>query len=334
MERRATGGHSVTSTSPDHEPTQMFRPASTPDMFTVERMGNAMAEHAGHDQAVVFISATTLDFADARPLVAAKLRLPNLFPHVQEDFVATGTPTLEKLADYIQRSDAVLHLVGPRPGAMAAKDIVTGFVTEHPETGRALHAVKDIDAILKGDLLLSYTQWEALLAIAFGKLLIIATPKTWAVDFATAKKAGRALDSQQAHLARLNALHKYHEIGFDSAHELTIEVFRSAIGTLFRAQEKKLVGITRPNNLPFISLGDLFKGRDNDMERVTIALNQGGPRRHGAAAVTSEAIHGLGGIGKTRLAIEYARDYAINYSALLFVSAETPATLTTNMSAL
>jgi hypothetical protein len=52
------------------------------------------------------------------------------------------------------------------------------------------------------------------------------------------------------------------------------------------------------------------------------------------AAVVSRALHGLGGVGKTRLAIEYAWRHEKDYSALLFVRADDPLTLDANLSAL
>lgn len=46
------------------------------------------------------------------------------------------------------------------------------------------------------------------------------------------------------------------------------------------------------------------------------------------------ALHGMGGIGKTRLAVEYAWRHARDYSALLFVSAETPEILDASLASL
>jgi hypothetical protein len=46
------------------------------------------------------------------------------------------------------------------------------------------------------------------------------------------------------------------------------------------------------------------------------------------------ALHGLGGIGKTRLAIEYAWSREAVYSALLFVSASDGAALNAGLAAL
>ncbi|HXU29756.1 MAG TPA: tetratricopeptide repeat protein [Thermoanaerobaculia bacterium] len=51
-------------------------------------------------------------------------------------------------------------------------------------------------------------------------------------------------------------------------------------------------------------------------------------------AIAGKAIHGLGGVGKSRLAIEYAWRYAAEYSAVLFVGAGSPADLRRNLAAL
>ena len=60
---------------------------------------------------------------------------------------------------------------------------------------------------------------------------------------------------------------------------------------------------------------------------------------HGAAdghatAIVGKAVHGLGGVGKTRLAIEYAWQHADEYTALLFVAADTPESLARNLAGL
>jgi hypothetical protein len=47
-----------------------------------------------------------------------------------------------------------------------------------------------------------------------------------------------------------------------------------------------------------------------------------------------KAVHGLGGVGKTRLAIEYAWQHAAEYTALLFVAADSPESLARNLAGL
>ncbi len=76
----------------------------------------------------------------------------------------------------------------------------------------------------------------------------------------------------------------------------------------------------RIHNLPFPPLGDLLKGRDEELQRLETNLQ-------GQATAITQAIHGLGGIGKTRLAVEYAWRSGNRYDAVLFLRAESPQAL-------
>jgi tetratricopeptide (TPR) repeat protein len=86
------------------------------------------------------------------------------------------------------------------------------------------------------------------------------------------------------------------------------------------------------HNLPFSSLGPLFQGREEMLTRLRERLAQAPAGR--ATAIAGKAVHGLGGVGKTRLAIEYAWRHAAQYSALLFVGAGSPVDLRRNLAAL
>src|SRR5262249_24399190 len=61
-----------------------------------------------------------------------------------------------------------------------------------------------------------------------------------------------------------------------------------------------------------------------------------GHQRFAAITATAGAatVHGLGGIGKTRAAIEYAYRHADEFTALLFVRADSPSSLQQNLAAL
>ena len=78
------------------------------------------------------------------------------------------------------------------------------------------------------------------------------------------------------------------------------------------------------NNIPFNSLGNLFKGRSEDFDKLKDQLSD----KSQTTAITQKqkakpgAIYGLGGIGKTRLAVEFGW-YALEqlgYNAVLFVN--------------
>jgi tetratricopeptide (TPR) repeat protein len=55
-------------------------------------------------------------------------------------------------------------------------------------------------------------------------------------------------------------------------------------------------------NLPYGSIGELFKGRDEDFQQLESQLGETGP----SVITQPAALYGLGGIGKTRLAVEFA----------------------------
>lgn len=106
---------------------------------------------------------------------------------------------------------------------------------------------------------LSYTQWEAFLALYHRKVLIIVTPADGAPRDQTYRNTDAETTAQQAHLQRLKSCHRYPEISFANADDLIIEVLRSKLQDILRQVEH---GVTRKaNSLPYASLDQLFKGR-------------------------------------------------------------------------
>jgi tetratricopeptide (TPR) repeat protein len=81
----------------------------------------------------------------------------------------------------------------------------------------------------------------------------------------------------------------------------------------------------RLHNLPLTSLGELFKGREEELRSLRDSL---GDSAH------VEVIHGLAGIGKTRLAIEYAWRSGDRYDTALFVVADSSEALLTGLARL
>jgi tetratricopeptide (TPR) repeat protein len=68
-----------------------------------------------------------------------------------------------------------------------------------------------------------------------------------------------------------------------------------------------------------------FTGREEVLRTLHLQLNND----HQTVAITqSYALHGLGGVGKTQIALEYAYRHALEYSALFWIAAETVETLT------
>jgi tetratricopeptide (TPR) repeat protein len=103
---------------------------------------------------------------------------------------------------------------------------------------------------------------------------------------------------------------------------------RSLQGSLVRGSQgfEPLASAAPLHNLPYSALNDLFTGRQEELD----ALSTGGT----AAITQSAAISGLGGIGKTRLAVEYAWRSGNRYTAAWFVRADSPESLRRNLAGL
>ena len=106
--------------------------------------------------------------------------------------------------------------------------------------------------------------------------------------------------------------------------ELSAKVDKLTIKGI-REKERTLI-----QNLPYPSIGDLLKGRDDILKKLKSRLDDNKP-----TAIT-QAIEGLGGIGKTRLAIEFGWWVWENKKApaVFFVSAETLERLNASLASL
>src|SRR5664279_5568037 len=111
--------------------------------------------------ASLFISCASDEFANCRDAIRRDLSRPNLDTKIQEDFIAYGGATLEKLDEYIQHCEAVIHICGDMTGSMANKLSVQyinnkyrDFATRFPK----------LQPVVEGNIQSSYTQWEAYLA--------------------------------------------------------------------------------------------------------------------------------------------------------------------------
>lgn len=88
----------------------------------------------------------------------------------------------------------------------------------------------------------------------------------------------------------------------------------------------------KPIHLPSHSLGQLFVGREALLTQLHTQLGARPCGSHAPAVLA--VLHGLGGMGKTRLALEYAWGHAGTYGALLLVDADSPEALQRNLAAL
>ena len=276
----------------------------------------------------IFLSTVSNEFRAYRDQLRTDLTRHNVEVKVQEDFKDLGGDTLDKLDVYIAHYDAVVHLVGGMTGADPMDGEQSALFAKHPDLADKLPPLGEA---LKNGVTVSYTQWEAWLALYHGKLLFIAKAAETAERGPNYAATDASRAGQVAHLACLQAVSRFPGCEFTSPDNLAKHIFSTAIVDLL-AKAQAETPVRQPRNLPFASLGSLFKGRDAFLDRLHEALTRD-QEKH-AAAVTGKALHGLGGIGKTRLAVEYALRHASEHSALLFVSAETPERLSNGLAAL
>jgi tetratricopeptide (TPR) repeat protein len=255
----------------------------------------------------IFISAVTSEFGRARDAVAADLRAREALLRVQSDFrqEAGSDTTLRKLHDYIRDCSAVVCIIGKRSGALPTPKEAAPFA--HMLPGGTAKA--------------SYTQWEFFLARHFRRRLSIYI----ATDDYQPDLAAPAGEDDPG-LQRTFCDHIVKENGLDRSYFANEDQLARAV--LKEDWPKKREG--KPIALPYPSLGNLFKGRDAFLKDLHASLSRGS----GRTAITGSALYGLGGIGKTRAAVEYAWAHQDDYTALLFVIAETPEALRRNLAAL
>ena len=115
----------------------------------------------------------------------------------------TGDETLEMLDTYIQGCDGVIHLVGDMTGSMAKPQSVAATAATHPELASRFPLAEFVHPDCPS---LSYTQWEAWLALLHGKRLFIAKSAPEAPRDERYRVEAKEQELQQAHLERLRSV--------------------------------------------------------------------------------------------------------------------------------
>jgi hypothetical protein len=225
---------------------------------------------------------------------------------VQSDFRQHDDTTLHKLHDYIRDCQAVVCIIGTRSGAMPPPAAAAPFAHMLPQ----------------GFTEASYTQWELFFARHYRRRLLRYVLKNdkWEADRAT--PATDRPDLQAAFVHWLEQVEGQDRGEFDTVDRLCHLVLRENWPP---ARPEPVV------HLPRLSLGTGFRGRSEFLRALHARLQSG---RDARVAITSLAVRGMGGVGKTCAAVEYAWQYRHAYRAVLWCSAGTPEALDRDLSAL
>jgi Domain of unknown function (DUF4062) len=252
----------------------------------------------------VFLSAVTNEFGTARDMVANDLQARDLQVRVQRSFrQEPGADTLLRLLhDYIRECSAVVCVIGMRSGACPAPAVAAPFAHLLPP----------------GVTEASYTQWEFFPRRIHKRRLSLYIA---AADCRPDRDAPTGDDFPELQAAFIRHIKEagLHYTPFSNRDQLRAEVLKEPWPEKPRA---------KPIELPYASLGSLFKGREAFL-RESLTRDKGN-----TTAIVSKALYGMGGIGKTRAAVEYAWAYREDYTALLFAQASSQEELRRNLASL
>jgi Domain of unknown function (DUF4062) len=255
----------------------------------------------------VFLSAVSSEFRSARDELTHEFGARDVLVRVQEQFVPSrqARTLLQALDDYIGRCTTVVCVIGRRSGTCPPREATSGFAHILPEgVSRA-----------------SYTQWEYYLARHHGVECLLYLAQDDHDSDEAAPLGADFPDLQLDFVARIRREGLHYE-SFATTDELCRKVFRHHWPEGGRRH--------KPIVLPYPSIGTLFKGRDAFLSRLRDSFG----RANGAATIAGRAVHGMGGVGKTRTAVEYAWIYRADYTALFLIDAETPDKLHTGLATL
>jgi tetratricopeptide (TPR) repeat protein len=190
----------------------------------------------------IFLSTVSDEFRDYRDQLRRDLTRQNVEVKVQEDFKDLGSVTLDKLDVYIANCDAVVHLVGDMTGAAAKVESTKAVVGKYADLMDKLPPLREP---LENRVDISYTQWEAWLALYHDKLLLIAKAADTAPRGPQFAPTDDSRAAQRLHLERLRAVERYPGSTFTSPDNLAKQILSGAILDLLARESLDAATIER-----------------------------------------------------------------------------------------
>jgi hypothetical protein len=201
----------------------------------------------------IFISCVSKEFRSYRDALRQLVTTAGLDAKVQEDFTDGGGTLLEKLDDYVQRCQAIIHLVGQGAGARPTTAEVRAILKRHPALPQDLPELAL--PLAPNECLFTYTQWEVYLAIYHGvsRYIYLAQPGSrrepdW-------RETPSETTAQQQHIDRLRALGEDRYIfPFDDPRDVALRFLRSYVDQLTPEARSNSTKARAPPDIPTLKL--------------------------------------------------------------------------------
>ena len=179
----------------------------------------------------LFLSCVSNEFGAYREALRHALTHKRVEIKIQEDFKLPGGDTLAMLEDYIESCNVVIHFIGDMAGSAPPATSVDDLFKRRPEIAARL-ADKGMTREDLGRL--TYTQWEAWLAVGFNehgaeRNLVVVAPAASVERDPKFDPTVASRTSQAEHLRRLKAIDLYPGPPFTSADNLALQVLTSAV---------------------------------------------------------------------------------------------------------
>lgn len=249
----------------------------------------------------VFLSRTTKGLATLADKVAVVLDDMGFEVIHQPDFTMSWRKIRHMLMEKLRECDAVLCLVGPAYG-FAPKTPIPEF--RDPDTGRDTF---------------SYTQIEYLIARRLHRpvftILVQDDCATFPLDPFT--QDDKEHDLQRDFIRDTIKKDEHLRYGY-TTHDEFLEAIRKTV----LPRDLSALPPSYPENIPFPSIGKIFTGRSETLRELRETLVAAG-----STSPAVQIVHGTGGVGKTRVTVEYSHIHKPDYKARLFVTGSSPEAL-------
>jgi Domain of unknown function (DUF4062) len=177
----------------------------------------ALSQNRGPMSVKVFLSTVSDEFRTYRDALDTDLTRHNVEVKVQEDFKDYGRGTLDNLDVYIAHCDAVVHLIGNMTGSAPGEPALRALLKKYPDL---LDKMPPLGETLQRGIGVSYTQWEAWLALYHDTRLFIAVAGDGAERGPKYEPTDNSRAAQAGHLASLKKAGRYPGHTFVSSADL------------------------------------------------------------------------------------------------------------------